>query len=130
MIVTICDETISGGKTDIKAINLSSISRLTAKDILKERLQQEVEMFNAQQDDCFQGLVQPEDSIRNSKGFQMKAKRIINWEEQYKKAIAAFDKNGFVMLVNDKQVVNLDDELEISEGMEVSFMRLTPLVGG
>jgi hypothetical protein len=136
MLVTVCDETFSGGKTNIKTINLTdggthtAGNRITAKDILKERLQQEVEMFNAQQDACFQGLVQPEDSTRSNKGFQMKVKRIINWEEQYKKAIAAFDKNGFVMLVNDKQVVTLDEELEISEGMEVSFMRLTPLVGG
>jgi hypothetical protein len=129
MLVTVCDETFSGGKTNVKTINLTG-NYLTAKDILKERLQQEVEIFNAQQDACFQGLVQPEGSTRSKNGFQMQIKRFIDWLEQYEKAIAAFDKNGFVMLVNDKQVVTLDEELEISEGMEVSFMRLTPLVGG
>lgn len=129
MIITVCDETFSGGKSHTKAINISG-DRITAKDVLKARLQEEVEIFNAQQEACFQGLVQPEGSVRNSKGFQMKVKRVIDWQEQYEKAIAAFDKNGFLMLVNDRQIDNLDEELEISEGMEVSFMRLTPLVGG
>jgi thiamine kinase-like enzyme len=129
MIVTVFDETISGNKTNVKTINLSN-ERLTAKDILKERLQLEVAMFNAQQDSCFQGLVQPEQSTQTKNGFQMKTKRFIDWSKQYEKAIASFEKNGFVMLVNDKQIIDLDEELEFSEGMEVSFMRLTPLVGG
>jgi hypothetical protein len=129
MIIHVSDETFSGGKTHTKAINILG-DRITAKDVLKARLQEEVEIFNAQQDACFQGLVQPEGSVRNSKGFQMKVKRVIDWQEQYEKAIAAFDKNGFLMLVNDRQIDSLDEELEIAEGMEVSFMRLTPLVGG
>lgn len=64
MLVTVCDETISGGKTNLKTLNLNNLrGNITAKDILKERLQQEVEIFNAQQDACFQGLVQPEGFI-------------------------------------------------------------------
>ncbi|AFY74226.1 hypothetical protein Syn7502_02218 [Synechococcus sp. PCC 7502] len=129
MLLTVCDESISGEKTNRKTITLA-IALCTAADILRERVRQEVELFNNQQESEFQGLVQPEDSLRSPRGYKLKTKRIINWEEQYEKAIAAFNKNAFLMLVNNKQIVSLDEELEISEDMEISFMRLTPLVGG
>jgi hypothetical protein len=42
----------------------------------------------------------------------------------------AFKRNGFVVLVDDRQVTDLDEVLEVSADTEVSFVRLVPLVGG
>lgn len=45
-------------------------------------------------------------------------------------ALEAFDKNGFVMLVDDRQVQTLEEKVELKPASEVTFVRLVPLVGG
>ena len=46
------------------------------------------------------------------------------------KALEAFGRNGFFVLVGDKQAVSLDEEFEVKVDTEVSFVKLVPLVGG
>ncbi|MCX4818891.1 hypothetical protein OG883_03025 [Streptomyces sp. NBC_01142] len=48
----------------------------------------------------------------------------------YERAIEAFGRNGFLVLVGDRQIVELDEELELGSATEVTFLRLVPLVGG
>ena len=45
-------------------------------------------------------------------------------------ALHAFENNGFFLLVNDRQVESLDEEIWLGEGATASFLKLTPLVGG
>ena len=51
-------------------------------------------------------------------------------EVQIALALAAFEANAFVLLIDDQQVENLDDEIVISPKSVVTFLKLTPLVGG
>ena len=51
-------------------------------------------------------------------------------ERNIARALAAFRNNGFVLLVDDRQVDDLEDEVELNENSVVTFLRLTPLVGG
>ncbi|MCM2389342.1 hypothetical protein [Streptomyces albipurpureus] len=48
----------------------------------------------------------------------------------YERAIEAFGRNGFLVLVGDRQIVELDEPIEIAEAPEVIFLKLVPLVGG
>jgi len=41
-----------------------------------------------------------------------------------------FERNGFFVLVGDRQVTNLDDPVSLTGNPEISFVKLTPLVGG
>lgn len=45
-------------------------------------------------------------------------------------AVAAFEANGFVMLVDDLQVESLDEAVDVTDDTVVMFLRLVPLVGG
>ena len=45
-------------------------------------------------------------------------------------ALAAFEANGFVMLVDDVQVESLDEAVGVTDDTVVTFLRLVPLVGG
>jgi len=45
-------------------------------------------------------------------------------------ALHAFETNGFILLVNDVQIENLDDEIEIEDKTVITFLKLTPLAGG
>ncbi|MFN2152718.1 MAG: hypothetical protein ACK2T5_14035 [Anaerolineales bacterium] len=60
----------------------------------------------------------------------MLKRREINWEEQYESAVQAFQQNGFLILVNDQQITELDDVFEILPETSVTFLKLVPLVGG
>jgi hypothetical protein len=50
--------------------------------------------------------------------------------DAFDKALEAFEGNRFLLLVNDCQAESLDDEIVIEPGTCVSFLKLTPLVGG
>ena len=60
----------------------------------------------------------------------MRKQRKIDWEEQYKRALKGFQANGFILLVDDRQLDDLDEEIELRYDTKVSFLRLVPLVGG
>lgn len=105
-------------------------NRVTVREIIERRVREEVENFNSAQPEIFQGLVQPSFSERVLNGFKFKEKKLIDWREQYKKAVEAFERNGFILLVDDLQVDDLEQIIEIEAKTSVTFLKLVPLVGG
>jgi hypothetical protein len=103
---------------------------LTAREILRRRVFEEVSRYNAHHKEVFQGLVQPTDTERVLNGYKLHAPRRLDWNEQFQQALQAFKKNTFVLLVGDRQVEDLDEELMLSPETEVTFLKLVPLVGG
>jgi len=129
--LTIRDETTASiGKADyVITLRLSS-TRLTARDLIRERVRQEVEDFNQQHSDLYNGLVQPTDTERTLNGFKFRERRKLDWQEQFAKAIEGFERNAFILLVDDSQVDDLDHVIPISSQTQVTFVKLVPLVGG
>ena len=129
--LTIRDETTANiGKADyVITLRLSS-TRLTARDLIRERVRQEVEDFNRKQSDLYHGLVQPTDTERTLNGFRFRERRSLDWQEQFAKAIEGFERNAFILLVDDSQVDDLDHVIPISPQTQVTFVKLVPLVGG
>ena len=127
--LTIHDETTSGQKTNTFTIDCLT-ERLTVRDLIRARIYQEVQDYNLKQPEYFRGLVEPTQAERVLNGYKLKARRKIEWEEQYQRAVEAFDRNGFFVLVADKQAESLDQEFEVKVETEVSFVKLVPLVGG
>jgi len=78
----------------------------------------------------FRGLVQPTNTERTLNGFKIPKDRDIDWEAQFARAIDAFGRNGFFIIVDDRQAETLDEPIVISPRTHVSFVKLTPLVGG
>lgn len=74
--------------------------------------------------------MQPTDAERTLNGFKVPKNRDIDWEAQFAQAIDAFGRNGYFILVNDRQAEALDETIVISSSTHVSFVKLTPLVGG
>jgi hypothetical protein len=127
--LTVHDETTSGQKTNTFTIDCLT-ERLTVRDLIKARIYQEVQDYNLKEPEYFRGLVEPTQAERVLNGFKLKARRKIDWQEQYQRALEAFDRNGFFVLVGDKQAESLDQEFEVKVQTEVSFVKLVPLVGG
>ena len=127
--LTIHDETASGQKTNTFTLDCLT-ERMTVRELIRARIYQEVQDFNQKEPECFRGLIQPTDAERVLNGYKLKAKRKIDWQQQYARALEAFDRNGFFVLVGEKQAETLDQEFEVKADTEVSFVRLVQLVGG
>ncbi len=127
--VTVRDETSLGETTGELTLEFLT-ERVTARELIRSRVYQEVTEYNARQAGLFRGLVQPRDAERTREGFRLRTPRRIDWAEQYESAVASFARNGFLILVDDRQVTDLDAEIELRHDTDVSFLRLVPLVGG
>jgi len=125
----ITDETFAG-----KILNEISISvsgeRLTVRDIIEARVYAEVEDYNQKLPEIYHGLVQPKDAEIVLNGFRVKPKVQVDAEKQLYTALDAFQKNGFFVIIDDTQAEKLEDEVLLHKDSTVSFVKLTPLVGG
>ena len=127
--ITVRDETASGKSVAEFPIELLT-ERLTVRELIRSRVYQEVQDYNLRRPEHFKGLVQPTDAEQTLNGFKLRKVREIDWKKQFEKACDAFQRNGFFILVNDKQVENLDDEILLTPTSTLAFVKLTPLVGG
>jgi hypothetical protein len=104
--------------------------RISLRDVIRRRVEEEVTAFNKSGAEVYRGLVQPTASEKLLNGFKVKPGRIVDAGEQVKVAFNAFARNGFVVLLDDRQVESLDAELVLKPDSTVTFLRLVPLVGG
>jgi hypothetical protein len=128
-LLTILDETASGSVLRRLEVQIAQ-EMLTVRELIAQRVHDEVAAYNAQQDGLFQGLVQPTESERVLNGYRLRPTKRIDAEQQVYRALEAFQNNGFFLLVNDRQAETLDEEIWLGDGATASFVRLTPLVGG
>lgn len=124
--ITLYDETTLGEKSLGLTLEIPT-QRITAWELIRQRIDREVDDYDRNQSQPFQGLVQPSDSERLLNGYKLRTARKIDRVQQFELAIA---QNGFILLVNDVQVEDLDVELELDDDSIVSFLKLIPLVGG
>ena len=123
------DETMTG--REIGSWILPGLpERITARELLRLRVREEVARFNAAGGPVFHGLVRPAAATETARGFELPAGGRVDWTAQADAACAAFERNGFVMIVGDRQVERLDQIIDLRRDAEVSFIRLVPLVGG
>ena len=123
--VTIHDETPSGERTGSVRLDLLS-STITLRELIRRRVFEEVQEYHAAPTPTvFRGLVTPTET-EDSRGGRCR----VDWEAQYERALTAFTRNGFFVLVGDRQVESLDEELTLRIDTVVSFVKLVPLVGG
>ena len=128
--VTVRDETPTGRAIDTWLLPDLPTS-ITARELLRLRVREEVTRFNAAPSpEYFRGLVQPTDTEATLNGYRMRIRRVLDWEKQADVACTAFHRNGFVMLVGDHQIEELEEVIDLSTDPEVSFVKLVPLVGG
>jgi hypothetical protein len=100
------------------------------RELIRSRVYQEVAAYNSQQTEYFRGLVQPSEAEQTINGYKLRKGRQIDGEAQFAKALQAFQRNGFLLLVDDRQFDDLDEIIELQPETEISFLKLIHLVGG
>jgi hypothetical protein len=127
--LTIRDETLSGEPLREWVLELPD-EKITVRELIRSRVYQEVQDYNLRQGPVFQGLIQPEEAEKALNGWKLRKARQLDWKRQYDRAIEAFEKSQILILVNDRQTESLDEEVVVGSQTQVTFLRLTPLVGG
>lgn len=125
------DETATGGVLDTTTL-LDVPDRMTVREIVRHRVREEVARHNASPERIFRGLVQPTDAERVLDGYDLRTPRTLEWERQADVAERAFARNGFIVLVGDRQVESLDEVVDLTgpDAGAIAFVRLVALVGG
>jgi hypothetical protein len=128
------------------------IERMTARDLIRCRIEADVAIHNAVErarcdgevaadEACTEWLVMPGTIERALTGERraygprpgvMAPKRmtLIESEPLIAVALEAFARNGFFMIFDGRQIVDLDEVLTVEQDSAVTFLRLVPLVGG
>ncbi|MDG4774967.1 hypothetical protein [Solwaraspora sp. WMMD792] len=132
-MVTFVDESTAGARTPAWALQIFE-ERLTLRELIRRRIHQEVAEYHAAEaagTAPARSLVQPTPVERALNGDPTTRRRPrVDPDNQVALAETAFSRNGFVVLVGDRQVENLDDEVDLRRDTEVTFLKLVPLVGG
>lgn len=131
--ITIRDETLGAaepGASDGGLVIDFLTERVTVREIIRSRVYQEVDDYNHRKPETFRGLVEPTDAEKALNGYRLRQKREIDWQKQFDAACEAYTRNGFLILIGDRQAGGLDEEVTLGPGAEVTFLRMVPLVGG
>ena len=138
--LTIRDETLTGDPAgDGVELSLDALTeRIPARELIRARVYQEADDHNRRvrqsnaEAQPYNGLVTPAAAERQLNGPRQGKvlAREVDWRAQFEAACAAFARNGFLILVDDRQVNDLDDPITLRAGTDVAFVRLTMLVGG
>jgi hypothetical protein len=114
--VTIRDRTSTGDPTG--TITLPGLpDGITLRQLIRWRVREEVARTNLGSFRVLMGLVP--DPKREP----------LDWETQADFAIDRFLTNGYIVLVDRSQVLDLETRIDLKRDPEVWFIRLTPLAG-
>ena len=129
MQINVIDETFTGEVLHTQTLEFSD-PLVSVKEIITQRVIQEVEHFNQQLTQHFKGLVQPSFAEITKQGFLLKKNQPVDAEKQVYIALDAFQQNGYFVLIDDQQAESLDQMIRLEANTKISFLKLTPLVGG
>jgi hypothetical protein len=130
--IVIADETSAGNVLhELELVWLLPV--VTAAELIELRVRDEVGRFNASSGaEVFRGLIQPSEAEATLDGYEyrVRPRGPVDADEQCRKARLAFEANGFLLLVGDRQVESLNEPIRVTPDLRVSFVKLMPLVGG
>ncbi|HUU94849.1 MAG TPA: hypothetical protein VM487_03850 [Phycisphaerae bacterium] len=122
------DESVSGETLGESVLEFVT-ERITVRELIRSRVYQEVQDYNLRRTSRGPQLVQlgAADRVRNGKAHTGGQ---VDWKPQVESAIKAFEQNRVIIVVGDRQVESLDDEITIAPETCVTFLKVVPLAGG
>ena len=127
--LSVKDENFAGKVLHELQVKFKS-EHITISELIEARVRSEVDAYNSQPPAYYKGLIEPTDAEKTINGIKLHNRKQIDAEKQVYVALDAFQKNGFFVLVDNEQCDSLDQQIELHADTRISFIKLTPLVGG
>lgn len=124
--LTVTDETAAGQVLSQLLLEFEA-EYITVRELIEARIKAEIKKYEQNVIQYKNSLVLPNDLEQR---LNNKTRKKIDPEKQLYIALKAFQNNGFLVLLEDEQVENLEQQFLVDESTTVSFIKLTPLVGG
>lgn len=124
-VLTVRDESLDRRHAFEWPLNVLD-ERMTVRDLIRNRIYEEVDRYNAQRPHTYRGLIHP----LADNGQRGRIERKINEHKQFELACEAFCQGRIVILIGDARADDLDEEFDVRPGTTVTFLRLTLIVGG
>jgi len=153
-VLEIYDERRPGAERELRHRLELPAERMTARDLIRCRIEADVALHNAAERARFDRDIAAQEADHDPRnawlvtpgaveralngplgayGPGTKARKratVIKSEPLIAVALEAFARNGFFMIFDGRQIVDLDEVLTVEQDSTVTFLRLVPLVGG
>ncbi len=128
--VTVCDELL--GSSPIRWDLKIEEERLSVRELIRARIYQEVQDVELNVRKRVSLLIDTEGAVMQSEDICASGSLPgrIDWKSQVDKATKAYTDGRLLVLFGDRQTESLDEELAMSPGVQITFLKLVPLVGG
>jgi hypothetical protein len=123
----IVDQTLGVDPPIRRELRLAS-ERTTLRELIKRRIDEEVADLNAGRDGVRPLVTPTEQESRLNKKKPSRPK--VDAGKQLAAAVKAFERTRIVVIVDGKQMLELDRPITVSPDTEIRFVKLVPLVGG
>ena len=127
------EQSLAGEIFDNLQLELSG-ERITAKELIRSRVFQKVKDYNVsemhREDSTSDKLVPRDESEQILNGHPEITDRMADWQTEFHRAVESFRKKQILVLVDEKQLTDLDEVVQVDSTSEISFLRLTMLAGG
>lgn len=127
--VLVQDCTLQGSLLKSLVLPLPAVE-LTARELIRRYVQQVVDEQNNAPAPLRYNFFAPTADEALLNGHAQAEKPLIDAQRHYQQALRAFDSNRFLLLVDDRQIEQLDETFSITTISTIQFLRLVPLVGG
>lgn len=124
--LTIHDETRTGSILNRFKIRLFK-QEITVKELIRERVFQEVAQYNSHQPVCYRGLIPPDEAEYVLNGYKLRRNHKLDPEQYFFRAMDSFMKKGFWIMVNDQRLEDPEYSIRLNDETRVSFIRLIPV---
>jgi len=114
--------------------------RVSAREIIRSRVVAEVEELNQQKQRHAEGHARTRSFIVDQDSSETKLNsvsslgrrktKLLDVEMETDRAITAFTRRRFIMLLDDRQIDDLDEAVGLRPESEIVFVHLMPLKGG
>jgi hypothetical protein len=130
MQVMVCDQTVGGPITHQMMIDFLT-ENITLRDLIKSRVYQEVKDTNAKRSISATAMFQlsATEAMLNEAQKHREFKPI-EFQTEYDKAIDAFLKGRYFVLIDNHQPMDLDEMIVLHPDKKVNFIKLVYLTGG
>ena len=132
--LTLYEETLTGERTHFQTLDFLT-SRITVRQLIRAYVHEQVHEAQIAANQVATERVQPtpaERELNPDKVYErnLQQPRHVNWEQEAERALEAFTRNRYFILIGDRQAESLDEQIELRVGTEVTFLKLIPLAGG
>jgi hypothetical protein len=131
MQLIIKEENFAGKILDEISLQIAD-ETLTVADLIKLKVENEVDCQNSKIKKNNQGYQHHTEDIlnKNNSNYNSLKHKALDTEAQIYRAWEAYKNNQIIVMVDNRQTEGLEEEILVNPETQVSFIRLTQLVGG